>query len=100
MAVYYVYIMASKTGTLYVGSTGDLEHRVKQHKKKEVEGFAKKYDVDRLIYFEEVGDKSAAIRRERQIKAWRREKKVDLVGTMNPGWCDLSEGGTETRKIM
>ena len=90
MAVYYVYIMASKTGTLYVGSTGDLEHRVKQHKKKEVDGFAKKYDVDRLIYFEEVGDKPAAIRRERQIKAWRRAKKVKLIDSINRDWEDLS----------
>ena len=90
MAVYYVYIMASKTGTLYVGSTGGLEHRVKQHKKKEVEGFAKKYDVDRLIYFEEVEDKSAAIRRERQIKAWSRAKKVKLIDSINRDWEDLS----------
>ena len=89
MAVYYVYIMASKTGTLYVGSTGGLEHRVKQHKKKEVEGFAKKYDVDRLIYFEEVEDKSAAIRRERQIKAWSRAKKVKLIDSINRDWEDL-----------
>ena len=92
MAVYYVYIMASKTGTLYVGSTGGLEHRVKQHKKKEVEGFAKKYDVDRLIYFEEVEDKSAAIRRERQIKAWSRAKKVKLIDSINRDWEDLSRG--------
>ena len=90
MAVYYVYIMASKTGTLYVGSTGGLEHRVKQHKKKEVEGFAKKYGVDRLIYFEEVEDKSAAIRRERQIKAWSRAKKVKLIDSINRDWEDLS----------
>ena len=95
MAVYYVYIMASKTGILYVGSAGDLGHRVRQHKKKDVDGFTKKYGVGRLIYFEEVGDKSAAIRRERQIKAWRREKKVDLVSRMNPGWCDLSDGGED-----
>ena len=90
MSVYYVYIMASKTGTLYAGSAGDIKHRVKQHKKKSVVGFSKKYNVDRLIYFEDVGDKSSAIKREKQIKAWRREKKVKLIDSINPDWEDLS----------
>ena len=91
MSVYYVYIMASKTGTLYTGSAGDFKHRVKQHKQKRVGGFSKKYNVDRLIYFEYVGDKSSAIKREKQIKGWRREKKVKLIDSINPGWEDLSK---------
>lgn len=90
MSVCYVYIMSSESGTLYVGFTGDIRHRAGQHKEKRVEGFSRRYGVDRLIYFEEFGDKSAALRREKQIKGWRREKKVDLVSTMNPGWRDLS----------
>ena len=91
MKTYYVYILASKSGTLYTGMTNDLEKRMYQHKKKLVEGFTKKYDVDRLVYFEETNDVGVVIEREKQIKSWRRSKKVDLIKTLNPEWKDLSE---------
>ena len=79
MKTYYVYIMSSKSGTLYTGITSDLEKRVYQHKNILVDGFTKKYDVNSLVYFEETGDVDSAIAREKQIKAWRRSKKKDLI---------------------
>ena len=91
MNKYYVYIMASKSGTLYTGVTGDLKKRVYEHKHKLVEGFTKKYDVDKLVYFEESVDIYAALDREKQIKAWRRSKRTELIRSMNSKWEDLSE---------
>jgi putative endonuclease len=91
MKTYYVYIMSSKSGTLYTGMTSDLEKRVYQHKNKLVEGFTKKYDVNRLVYFEETDDVDSAIAREKQIKGWRRSKKIDLIKSTNQKWTDLSE---------
>ena len=88
---YYIYIMTNRSGTLYTGVTNDLVQRVYQHKKGMVEGFTKKYRINRLVYFEETKDISAAIEREKQIKRWRREKKVRLIEKMNPEWSDLSE---------
>jgi putative endonuclease len=92
MRQYYVYIMASRTKTLYVGMTNDLERRVYEHKHRLTEGFSSKYNVSRLVYFEATGDVEAAIRRERQIKGWRRAKKIALIGSVNPEWDDLSDG--------
>ena len=91
MAVYHVYILASTTGVLYTGVTNFLERRVRQHKAKLTEGFTKKYDVTRLVYFEPHGQVVGAIHREKQIKRWRREKKLALIRSMNPGFRDLSE---------
>jgi putative endonuclease len=88
---YYVYIMASKSGTLYVGITSDIRKRVYEHKSHLVPGFTDKYDVDRLVYFEVIGDSISAIEREKQIKKWRRQKKVALIDTANPEWNDLSQ---------
>ncbi len=88
---YYLYIMTSESGTLYTGMTNNLERRVYQHKNKLVEGFTKKYNVTRLVYFEVFGDVRDAIAREKQIKSWRRSKKIDLIKSMNPKWQDLSE---------
>ncbi|MBW2581279.1 MAG: GIY-YIG nuclease family protein [Deltaproteobacteria bacterium] len=88
---FFVYIMASPTGTLYTGMTNDLMKRVYQHKNKLVEGFTKKYNVTRLAYYEETHDVSAAIDREKQIKGWRRSKKTDLIKSINPTWRDLAE---------
>src|SRR6266567_8183064 len=85
-----VYILASLSGTLYIGVTNSLMRRIGQHKAGEIDGFTKKYGVNRLIYFEEYGDVRAAIRREKQLKGWRREKKVALIESKNPGWIDLS----------
>jgi putative endonuclease len=91
MAVYHVYILASASGVLYTGVTNFLERRVRQHKQKLVDGFTKKYDVTRLVYFEPHGQPKSAIRREKQIKSWRREKKLALIRSVNPKFCDLSE---------
>jgi len=87
---YYLYIMASKTGTVYVGFTSDIKERVYQHKNHLLPGFTDKYNVERLVYIETFGEAFAGIRREKQIKAWRREKKVRLIDSANPKWDDLS----------
>jgi putative endonuclease len=87
-----VYIMASTTRVLYVGVTGNLWRRVREHKTGAEPGFTKKYHVHRLVYSEKVYGPLAAIAREKEIKGWRREKKVALIAEANPGWQDLSEG--------
>lgn len=87
---YFVYVLASRSRVLYVGVTNDLERRVFEHKQKLVPGFTAEYDVDRLIYFESTPNVLAAIRREKQIKGWRRNRKVALIESVNPDWEDLS----------
>ena len=87
---YCVYILASKLRVLYVGITRDLERRVYQHQKKLLPGFTRQYNVNQLVYYEFFGDVRAAIAREKQIKAWRREKKLNLIESLNPKWKDLS----------
>jgi putative endonuclease len=89
---YYVYIMASKSRVIYVGMTGFLFERVLQHKACETEGFTKRYQVTRLVYYEVFRHVSYALVREKEIKKWRREKKVALIGESNPTWEDLAEG--------
>jgi putative endonuclease len=96
MEKYYVYIMASSSGTLYTGVTDDLERRVFEHKNKLIPGFSSKYNINRLVYYEETQDIKVALNREKQIKSWRRSKKVDLITSSNPKWQDLSEGWFET----
>jgi putative endonuclease len=90
-----VYILSNKRGSLYVGMTNDLERRVYEHKNKLVEGFTKKYNITRMVYFESTDDVTVAIEREKQIKGLLRSKKVELIKTMNPKWEDLSEGWFE-----
>lgn len=90
MPKYYVYIMNSTSGTLYTGITNDLMRRVYQHKRGEIPGFTRKYKVTRLAYFEETGDVYQAIAREKEIKGWRRSKKIDLIRSLNPNWEDLA----------
>ena len=90
MRAYYVYTLTNPSGTLYTGVTNDLKRRVWEYKQKLVSGFAKRYNVSRLVYFEETSDVYAAISREKQIKAWRREKKVALIESVNRDWRDLS----------
>ncbi len=92
MRDYYVYIMSNYAGTLYVGVTNDLERRVAQHRAKLQEGFTKKYNVTSLVYYEHTNDVTCAIEREKEIKAWRRSKKLDLIHSMNTEWEDLSAG--------
>jgi len=89
---YYVYIMASPTGTLYTGVTNDLLRRVLEHKSKSVGGFTARYNVTRLVHFEETNVVAYAIEREKEIKSWTRAKKRMLVESTNPKWKDLSEG--------
>jgi len=89
---YYVYIMTNKSKTLYTGITDNLERRVYEHKKKLLEGFTKRYNITKLVYYEVTSDVSAAIEREKQIKGWLRRKKITLIEAMNPPWTDLSEG--------
>jgi putative endonuclease len=87
---YYVYIMASKSKTLYVGVTNNLERRVYEHKQKLIEGFTSTYNVNRLVYFAETNEVTDAIAREKEIKGWLRVKKVKLIEELNPYWEDLS----------
>jgi len=85
MKSYYVYILASKrNGTLYIGITSDLIKRVYEHKNNLVDGFTKKYKIHNLVYFEETNDVQSAIKREKQIKAWKRSWKIELIESKNP----------------
>jgi putative endonuclease len=90
MKTYHVYIMSNISKMLYTGVTNDLEYRVLQHKTKMVDGFTKKYNIHRLVYFEAFGNIKDAITREKQIKGWLRVKKVALIESVNPNWNDLA----------
>ena len=89
---YFVYILSSRSRVLYIGVTNDLAKRLWQHKNHVFAGFSAEYNVTRLVHFEETSDVREAIAREKEIKRWRREKKVALIESMNPHWNDLSEG--------
>jgi len=88
----FFYIMGSLQMTLYCGITSWLEYRVGQHKTKALPGFTAKYNVDRLLYHEQFGDIRDAIAREKEVKKWRREKKLRLIEEMNPDYHDLASG--------
>ena len=88
---FWVYIVGSRTGTLYIGMTGFFDMRIGQHKAGAIEGFTKKYGCDRLLYYEVYDDVGRAKRREIQLKGWRRAKKAALIEKMNPRWEDLAE---------
>jgi putative endonuclease len=91
MKTYYVYILASeRNGTLYIGVTNNLLRRVCEHKQKEVEGFTKKYNVSKLVYFESTENIESAIGREKVLKHWNRQWKLSLIDSINPNWNDLS----------
>jgi putative endonuclease len=92
MRSYYVYIMASWKRTIYTGVTNNIERRVHEHKQGLVRGFTSRYRVTRLVYYEHFQDVQQAIQREKEIKGWRREKKVALIESRNPEWRDLSAG--------
>lgn len=89
---FWVYIMASRSKCLYVGVTSNLERRVHQHKTRYFRGHTSRYNIRHLVYYEEVPDVRSAMTRERQVKKWRRSKRVALIRGMNPGWRDLSRG--------
>jgi len=93
---YFVYMMASKTRTLCIGVTNDLERRVWEHKQKETPGFTQRYDVTMLGYEEGFGEVTDAIGREKELKGWRREKKVALLESMNSKWEDLAADWYDT----
>jgi len=89
---YYVYLLTNwNHRVMYLGVTNDLARRICEHKNKVVKGFTEKYNVNKLVYFEETGDVRSALTREKEIKKWRREKKNALVISMNPEWKDLAE---------
>ncbi len=87
---YYIYILTNKYNkVIYVGMTNNLDRRLYEHKNKLIDGFTKKYNVDKLVYYEHTSNIDAAIAREKEIKKWRREKKNKLIETNNPDWKDL-----------
>jgi len=88
---FWVYILISRTGTVYVGITGHLARRIQQHKIETIEGFTRRYKVDRLVYYETYTQVMTAIQREKQIKRWRREKKIGLIERTNPRYQDVAE---------
>lgn len=88
---YFVYIMASTTGVIYIGVTSSLMHRVYEHKHGLAGGFTKKYKCMKLVYYEETNDIGAAIDREKELKKWRRSKKTKLITEFNAKWLDLAE---------
>ena len=88
---YWVYIVASRTGTLYIGMTNSLERRMWEHKSGAFEGFASQYHCDRLVYYESFDEVVKAINREKQLKGWVRRKKIALIEVVNPRWRDIAE---------
>ena len=91
MRTYYVYILSSPRGTLYTGITNDIWFRVLSHKRKKQPGFTQKYNITRLVYFEETRYIHDALSREKEIKGWRRNKKIKLIESLNLRWVDLAE---------
>jgi len=90
---YYVYMTASdKKGTIYIGVTNNLEGRIWEHKEKIYKGFTAKYAVNKLVYYEVYNDISEAIEREKQLKTWNRQWKINLIEKDNPEWRDLYNG--------
>lgn len=87
--VYYVYILASESGVLYIGVTNNLTRRVYEHKHGLVDGFTKQYRVKKLVYYEETGNVMSAITKEKQLKKWNRQWKINLIEKLNPEWKDL-----------
>ena len=90
MRQYYVYIMSSRNRTLYVGVTNNLLRRAYEHQHKLADGFTKKYNVSSVVFYDTTNDVEAAIAREKQLKGWRRSKKIALIELVNPGWNALS----------
>ena len=90
--IYFTYVVASRSHTLYIGVTGDLQKRVFEHKQRKHMGFSDTYNSNRLVWFERFTGPNSAIAREKQLKGWIRAKKIALIEKSNPTWNDLSEG--------
>jgi len=90
MEDYYVYILTNNSKTLYIGLTNNLPRRIYEHRNKLIGGFTKKYNLNTLVYFEIYNSIETAIRREKQLKNWHRQWKINLVESVNPEWNDLS----------
>ena len=89
---YYVYVLTNRTNrVLYIGVTNNLERRIFEHKNKLVEGFTKKYNLNKLVYYEATNDIDGALEREKQLKNWHRDWKINLINSNNPAWKDLSD---------
>ncbi len=89
--MFYIYILTNQNNTtLYVGVTNNLSRRIYEHQQKAVDGFSKKYNLEKLVYVEQFNDAYLAISREKQLKGWTRKKKEDLIMRQNPTWKDLS----------
>ena len=91
MKSYYVYILANKGRMLYTGITSNIEKRIYEHKHHLINGYTKRYNINKLVYFEETNDVNAALEREKQVKGWLRKKKIALIESVNPEWQDLAE---------
>ena len=89
---YYVYILSSFKRTLYIGVTNDLSRRIAEHNSKLIPGFTAKYNISRLVYYEEYQNITDAIEREKRLKGWTRAKKVALIESFNPEWKDFAAG--------
>ena len=98
MSLYFVYITSNRSKTLYTGVTNNLERRMYEHKQKLREGFTKDYNISMLVYFEATDDVESAIVREKQIKGWRRNRKIALIEETNPNWEDLSENWYRSKR--
>ena len=98
--IYYVYILSSQRRVLYIGITSNIEQRIFQHKTHAFGGFTAKYNVTSLVYFERHGSVMTAIRREKEMKAWRRKEKIKLIESSNPNWRDLSYGWYERHRYQ
>lgn len=87
---YYIYILTNKSNTLYVGVTNDLERRIAEHSFKSISSFTSKYNLNKLVFYQEFSDINDAIAAEKKIKGWTRKKKMELIKTINPEFKDLS----------
>ena len=97
---YYVYIVASRSLNLYTGITNSVYRRALQHKRGEIDGFTKRYNINRLVYYEVFHHVGSAIARENRIKSWTRTKRLALINTKNPTWQDLAEGWGEKIELQ
>ncbi len=97
---YFVYILASRSLNLYTGITDNIFRRALEHKSGTIEGFTKRYNINRLVYFETFKYVNNAIAREKQVKAWTRSKRITLIKSVNPSWQDLAEGWGEKAELQ